>query len=171
MSGSDHWADQRDGRPLAGTNAPPRLMVVDGPLRGRTHLANTLGFIKSHHSRYLEPPQHEVIGQLGVGERTPVFSNGPHWDRYSWYLRLPSRPGAPWAGVARVESGAGIPAAQVVALADLSQTVLPRFASSEYKDSRAPQNLYPIAGLERVLRRRLGDRQLLYRALRNAAGT
>jgi hypothetical protein len=47
--------------------------------------------------------------------------------------------------------------------------VLPRYASAEYKDTRAPQNLYPIAGLERELRRRLGDQRLLYRALRVAA--
>ena len=46
---------------------------------------------------------------------------------------------------------------------------LVRFASTEYKDSRTPQNLYPIAGLERELRRRLGDSRLLYRALRVAA--
>ena len=43
-------------------------------------------------------------------------------------------------------------------------------AAAGYKDSRAPQNLYPIAGLERALRRRLGDAGVLYRALRSAAG-
>jgi hypothetical protein len=47
---------------------------------------------------------------------------------------------------------------------------LARYASAGYKDSRAPQNLYPIAGLERALRRRLGDAGVLYRALRAAAG-
>jgi hypothetical protein len=47
---------------------------------------------------------------------------------------------------------------------------LARYASAGYKDSRAPQNLYPIAGLERALRRRLGDPGVLYRALRTAAG-
>ena len=52
---------------------------------------------------------------------------------------------------------------------NLTQAVLCRYASAEYKDSRAPQNLYPIAGLERELRRRLGDQRLLYRALRVAA--
>jgi hypothetical protein len=46
---------------------------------------------------------------------------------------------------------------------------LVRFASTEYKDARAPQNLYPIAGLERELRRRLGEPNMLYRALRRAA--
>jgi len=47
---------------------------------------------------------------------------------------------------------------------------LQRYASAGYKDSRAPQNLYPIAGLERALRRRLGDPGVVYRALRAAAG-
>jgi hypothetical protein len=47
--------------------------------------------------------------------------------------------------------------------------MLCRYASTEYKDSRAPQNLYPIAGLERALRRRLGDQALLYRAIRRAS--
>ena len=47
--------------------------------------------------------------------------------------------------------------------------MLRRYASTEYKDARAPQNLYPIAGLEREVRRRLGDRALLYRAIRKAA--
>ena len=45
-----------------------------------------------------------------------------------------------------------------------------RFAASAYKDPRAPQNLIPIAGLERRLRALLGDPRLLHRALRSAAG-
>jgi hypothetical protein len=47
--------------------------------------------------------------------------------------------------------------------------MLCRYASTEYKDARAPQNLYPIGGLERELRRRLGDQKLLYRAIRRAS--
>ena len=43
------------------------------------------------------------------------------------------------------------------------------YASVAYKDSRAPQNLVPIAGLENILRHRLGDTRVLYRALREAA--
>jgi hypothetical protein len=42
-------------------------------------------------------------------------------------------------------------------------------AGVEYKDPRAPQNLVPIGGLEKLLRHRLGDTRLLYRALRAAA--
>jgi hypothetical protein len=96
---------------------------------------------------------------------------GTSWDRHSWYLRLPGPAGAPWSGVVRIECAADLPVSEVTRLAGLSQRSLGRFASDSYKDSRAPQNLYPIAGLERELRRRLGDPRLLYRALREAART
>ena len=49
--------------------------------------------------------------------------------------------------------------------------LLPGFASAAHKDPRAPQNLYPIAGLERELRRRLGNPLLLFRALRAQAAS
>jgi hypothetical protein len=94
---------------------------------------------------------------------------GTSWERHSWYLRLPCPIGSPWTGIVRIECGADLKRDTVIALANLSQVALPRFASTEYKDARAPQNLYPIAGLERQLRRRLGDPRLLYRALRQAA--
>jgi hypothetical protein len=145
------------------------LLVVDGPLRGRQHLPRVIGFVKTHRSDYLPPQLGGVVGMLRTGQRTPVFRLGSSWERHTWYLRLPCRPGAPWAGIVRVECSADLSAAEAVALAARSQVTLPRFASTEYKDSRAPQNLYPIAGLERELRRRLGEPNLLYRALRRAA--
>jgi len=146
------------------------LLVVDGPLRGREHLPRALGYIKSHLAAYLPTEQHAMVGTLRAGQRTPVFRIGGNWDRYSWYLRLPCLPSAPWAGIVRIECSPDLPVADVLALAGLSQSTLVRFASTEYKDSRAPQNLCPIAGLERELRRRLGDSRLLFRALRLAAG-
>lgn len=145
------------------------LLIVDGPLRGRQHLPRVLGYIKSHHATYLPPELNALVRALAPGQRTPAFHMGTSWDRHSWYLRLPSPPGSPWAGVVRVECPADLPVAEVTRLAGLSQRCLSRFASAPYKDSRAPQNLYPIAGLERELRRRLGDPRLLYRALREAA--
>jgi hypothetical protein len=150
---------------------PPEgdLLVVDGPLRGRQHLPRTLGYIKSHLSTYLPPELNGLVGALLPGQRTPVFLIGTSWDRHTWYLRLPGASGAPWAGVVRIECSADLPVPEVVGLAGLSQLCLGRFASAAYKDARAPQNLYPIAGLERELRRRLGDPRLLYRALRRTA--
>ncbi|WP_232836919.1 DNA double-strand break repair nuclease NurA [Lentzea terrae] len=145
------------------------LLVIDGPLRDRSHLNRAVGYIKSHRSTYLPAQLNALVANLTPGQRTPVFLLGTSWERRTWYLRLPCEPGAPWAGVVRVEASAGRPLDEVIALANLTQTVLCRFASAEYKDSRAPQNLYPIAGLEKDLRHKLGDQQIMYRALRTAA--
>ena len=43
--------------------------------------------------------------------------------------------------------------------------LLPRLASDSAHDPRAPANLYPIGGLERHLRRLLGDSQIVRRAI------
>jgi len=145
------------------------LLIVDGPLRGRGHLPNAVGFIKTHQVAYLPPAQHAVVGALAAGQRTPVFATGRAFARYASYLRLPNGAGTPWAGVVRLEVPAELPVAVAVALVEQAAGVLPRFASHSHKEPRAPQNLYPIAGLERELRRRLGDEALLYRALRLAA--
>lgn len=145
------------------------LLVIDGPLRERGSLPRALGYIKTHQSTYLPPELNTLVSRLRAGERTPVFRIGSRWDSHSWYLRLPARTGSPWAGIVRVEASADLPSAQVIELANLSQAVLPAYASEEYKDHRAPQNLYPIAGLERDLKHRMGDQRLLIRALRTAA--
>lgn len=145
------------------------LLVVDGPLRGRQHLPRAIGYVKSHRSDYLPPALGGVVARLAAGERTPVFRLGSTWVRHSWYLRLPCAPGGPWAGIVRIECGGDLTAQAAILSADLSQVTLPRYASTEHKDPRAPQNLHPIAGLERGLRRRLGEPAVLYRALRRAA--
>jgi hypothetical protein len=163
----DAGAAAPDGHPRESASD---LLIVDGPLLGRQHLPRALGYIKSHHATYLPPELNAVVGALTPGQRTPAFLMGTSWDRHSWYLRLPGPKGAPWSGVVRIECPATLPAEEVTKLAGLSQRCLGRFASAAYKDSRAPQNLYPIAGLERELRRRLGDPRLLYRSLRAAAG-
>jgi hypothetical protein len=146
------------------------LLVVDGPLRGRTHLERTVGYVKTHHASYLPAAQATVVASLAPGQRTPLFTIGTSWRRCSWYLRLPSAgPGAPWSGVVRLECSADLATGQAARLADLTARLLPPLSSAPHKDPRAPQNLVPIGGLERELRHRLGDQQLLYRALRTAA--
>lgn len=153
-----------------GELADDDLLVVDGPLRGRGHLPRTLGYVKSHERRYLPPELDAVVADLRAGQRTPVFAMGTRWQRYAWYLRLPTPARMPWAGVVRVECAAELDAAEAIGLADLSAVTLPRYASREFRDPRAPQNLVPVAGLERTLRARLGDARLLRRGLRAAAG-
>jgi hypothetical protein len=141
------------------------ILVVDGPLNRDVRLPRTLGYAKTHGTYYLPVELNRIVGELGPGQRTPVFGIG---DRFSWYLKLPGGAGAPWAGVVRVECWADVDVAEAIELAAGSQASLGRYASCEYKDARAPQNLYPIAGLERELRRRLGDQRLLHRAIRRA---
>jgi hypothetical protein len=150
--------------------AGDELLLLDGPLRNRRHVPHAVGIVKSHDVRYLPPAQDRVVTALGAGQRTPVFRvDAQPFSRHSWYLRLPGPAGGPWAGIVRCEATGALAPEAVVALADVVSAALPRFASEPHKDARAPQNLYPIAGLERELRRRLGDAHLLYRALRTTS--
>jgi hypothetical protein len=145
------------------------LVVVDGPLRQHGHLPGTVGSIKAQHRSYGPPVVQATAAALMPGARTPVFVIGEPFPRWSWYVRLPGPAPHPLAGVVRCEATDSLSTAEAVALADTVTATLPRYASEPHKDTRAPQNLYPIAGLERALRRRLGDQQLLVRALRSAA--
>ena len=147
------------------------LLIVDGPLRGRAHLPRAMGYVKTHNAQYLPGNLNATVAQLATGDRTPVFAIGAGWDRYSWYLRLPCLPAGPWAGIVRLEAPIDLAIGQVVTLANTTQILLGRFASVEYKDGRAPQNLVPIGGLENELRHRLGSAPLMYRELRAAAIT
>ena len=144
------------------------LLVADGPLR-LDGLARALGFVKTHRVQYLPAELSPLVGRLRAGQRCPVFLLSDRRNRYTWYLKLPGPAGSPWAGVVRVEASADLTPTEAVRLADLSTVTLPRFASTAYKDARAPQNLTPIAGLERRLRGMLGDQRLLLRSLSAAA--
>jgi hypothetical protein len=147
------------------------ILVVDGPLRDRAHLPRALGYIKTHHAQYLPANLNPIVTTLGTAQRTPIFAIATGWSRYSWYLRLPCLAAGAWTGIVRLEAPLTLDLTEAVALADASQHLLGRFASVEYKDARAPQNLVPIAGLEKQLRHRLGDPALLYREIRAAAQT
>jgi hypothetical protein len=141
------------------------LVVLDGPWHAGAGVTRVLGYVKSHHRQYLPPELSTVVTGLRPGQRSPVFQVGPTWHQYTWYLRLPGPPGSPWSGIVRVEAAADLPAGEAIRLADESTVTLPRFASTAYTDPRAPQNLVPIAGLERKLRGMLGDARLLHRHL------
>jgi hypothetical protein len=143
------------------------FVVADGPINILS-ATEKVGYIKSHRAPYLPAEEMGIIAQLGRGERTPLFTIGDY-RRYSWYLRLAERgSGHSWAGVVRCEASAGLPLERVVALADRTAAILPAAGSAQHLDPRAPQNLVPIAALERELRRRLGEAALVHRRLRAA---
>lgn len=152
-------------RELAGQGL---LVIADGPL-GVLEPLDVVGFIKSHQKAYLTPDLEPVVRGLAKGERTPLFQFGVIRPRYSWYLRLEEdKQQHPWAAVARCEVSSTVGLQRAVKLADLVTHHLPRFASKGFWDTRAPQNLVPIATLERHLWRLLGNRELVYRKIRSA---
>ncbi len=144
------------------------LVVYDGPLRGRND-PRAVGYVKTQHVQYLPDELQAMVGTLEAGQRTPLFLMGGRGTRFSWYLRLPGPRPQPLAGVVRCELVAAGVVADATARADCISATLPRYASEPHKDPRAPQNLYPISGLEHRLRHLLGDQQLMERALRRAA--
>ncbi len=153
---------------IAARRADGAQVVIDGPLSG-AQVRGAVGYVKTHRVHYLPPALRPVIGNLEAGQRTPLFLTTTAWSRYSWYLRLPGPADHAWASVVRCEAAADLDSTAAAELANRVTLTLPRFASHGHKDPRAPQNLYPIGGLERALRRRLGDQALLYRSLLAAA--
>ncbi len=152
---------------LATSLADDRCVFADGPLH-ELGPHEVVGIVKSHRVTYLEPARNRVIAALGPGQRTPLFAI-KGYGRYSWYVRLASiDDGHAWSGLVRCEASAHLPFATVTTIADRAAAVLPLVASQAHLDPRAPQNLVPIGALERLLRHRMGDPGLVYRALRAA---
>lgn len=146
------------------------FVIADGPLKKiRDH--PTVGYIKSHRVTYLEPDRNSIVAQLAPGQRTPLFAiavDSPY-ARYAWYMRLAMLHGGhSWTGIVRCEASGQLSTDAVVTIADRTAALLPLVASEPHVDARAPQNLVPIGALEKELRHRMGDRGIVYRALREA---
>ncbi len=146
------------------------LTIVDGPLRLRAPGPRVVGYVKRTHRWYLGPDRLALLGDLAVGERTPLFriaEDDTRRDRLAWFLRIADM-GTRYhhlAGVVRLETPGALPPRDAAALADQTALVLPRLASSPIRDPRAPQNLTPVGALEQLLTRRLGDRLWLRRRI------
>lgn len=144
------------------------LVIVDGrldfpPRRG----SHAIGVAKSIRTLYLERPHSDILRDLRPATRTPIFAIQYEHPVFSWYVRL-TRPRAfehDWAGIVQVETWAGIGIEAAVRLADLTTCHLPSYASTPEWDSRAPQNLFPIAALENHLRHEMGDPEWIRRNL------
>ncbi|MYB42006.1 MAG: hypothetical protein F4X76_07450 [Chloroflexi bacterium] len=154
------------------------LTIVDGPLRLRSVGQRVAGYIKRIQSWYIAAHEFALLGQLAVGERTPLFriagggeagSRGRP-DRYAWYLRIADM-GAHYhqlSGIVRLEAPGALPLGEAARLADECGLALPRLASSPVRDPRAPQNLTPVGALESLLTRRLGEREWVRRLIASA---
>ena len=144
------------------------VVFLDGPLTFLTAArGKVVGFVKRLLRSYLDPSAHGLLPRLEVGERTPLFLVPGKEPRYSWYVRIARGRAIESAltGVVRLEARAARGLAESKALADLSAREMPRFASTAAHDARAPQNLFPIGGLEARLKHLLGDPAVVRRAI------
>jgi uncharacterized protein len=152
---------------------PDALVVRDGPLLFNTQVG-ILGYVKTLGRNYLDSEAGKLVRALEVGERTPIFQldAGYGSPRWVWYLRsqvhlTPERRLLEHAlvGIVRLELDAQMNIAQAQRIATQSALFIPHFASLPHKDPRSPQNLIPVGALEKELKRRLGNRDLLRRQI------
>lgn len=152
------------------------ILITDGTLHFNVKRKGLpfIGYVKKHRKVYLYPEHYEVLRKLKVGQRTPLVlihsqpsgkNNGKteKFDKFTWYVKL--REGEGINSLARLEVPAEIGIERAVELADISAYLTPKFASAEFNDKRAPQNLIPIRFLENFLRRHLGSQSLIRRLI------
>jgi hypothetical protein len=157
-------AETRLGESLVDAGHP--LVIMDGRLNfGSSRNSVAVGLVKTMQKQYLEGAHLRVLSEIGLGQRTPLFRIARDRAVYSWYTRLgASRPfDHPWTGLVRLETPDSETLQATIQLADVISQHLPRFASRPEWDARAPQNLYPIAALESLLRHELGDHDWIRR--------
>jgi hypothetical protein len=169
MEGLQNTMRQQEAALAASLSAGNALVFLDGTLSFFTATKlPVVGFVKRLLRSYLPPEKAIRLRSLQVGQRTPLFLiKETRHQRYSWYTRIGSgRPiDSTLTGIVRLETSSALDVERVRRLADLSTVLLPRFASSAGHDPRAPQNLYPIGGLESALRHKLGDTLVIRRAI------
>ncbi len=153
----------------------PKLMITDGTVHYSAKVKELpfVGYVKKHKRRYVPNERSWIFRELGLGQRTPIVlihsqptfegEGAKSFDKFTWYVRISEDEGI--SGVARLEVTAGIGLKRAKEIADLTAWLVPKFASTEFSDRRAPQNLLPIKHLENALRRRLGSQTLIRRAL------
>ena len=161
---------EAEGR-LAAELAPSGLILADGPLHyPHGPEAAVVGIAKRMVMTYLVDEPAALLPRLVPGERTPLFALGRQiLDRFAWYQRLIELR-EPWhdlSGLVRCEVRMALGIARARELADRVAVELPRFAGRPGIDPRAPQNLTPVGALETELRRRLGNPELIRRALQS----
>jgi hypothetical protein len=146
------------------------IVILDGPLSYFSN-SRTVGLIKRQARRYLEGHRLAVLTSLTLRQRTPLFRLGEQrLEWYTWYSRIAERRpiDGTMTGIVRLEVAALVGVETARELADIATAVLPLFSAPPWRDARSPQNLFPVGQLERILRHRLGDPELVRRAFDTA---
>ncbi len=153
----------------------PTLMVTDGTVHYSAKIKNLpfVGYVKKHKRLYIPSEKTWILRELKIGERTPIVrihsqptmegSGVKSFDKFTWYVKISDHEGI--SGIARLEVPVGIGLKRAIGIANLTAWLIPKFASTEFTERRAPHNLLPIKYLENALRRRLGSQALIRRIL------
>ncbi len=153
----------------------PDLMITDGTVHYSAKVKDLpfVGYVKKHKKLYVPSERAGIFRRLKVGERTPIVKvhsqpvmegeGAKSFDKFTWYVRISEDEGI--SGIARLEVSAGIGLKRAKELANKTAYIIPKFASTEFSERRAPHNLLPIKHLENLLRRRLGSQALIRRML------
>ncbi|NPA32975.1 MAG: DNA double-strand break repair nuclease NurA [Aquificae bacterium] len=150
------------------------LLITDGTLHrvAKNQTLPFIGYVKKHRKLYVYPEHIPVLRHLKPFQRTPIVlihsrsqegKDTEVFDKLTWYVKLNNSDGI--TSLARLEVPAGIGLEKARKIADITARLLPHFASTEFNDKRAPQNLIPIKYLENFLRRRLGSQALIRRLI------
>ena len=153
---------------------PKTLILCDGPRPRIGNVPNVIGYVKTLHALPLNDDQLDVVRRLEEGQRSPLYLVGSRdgsQKTFEWFLRL--RDPRPWlysfAGIVRLQAYAGSNPEETLErtchLADWLSTLLPRFATRQHQDPRAPQQLLPVRALESELGRRMGNAQIVRRRI------
>ncbi|MDQ7039074.1 MAG: DNA double-strand break repair nuclease NurA [Aquificota bacterium] len=149
----------------------PDLMITDGTLHYTAKIKNLpfVGYVKKHRKIYMYPENTCILREMRVGQRTPLIlihsqptmegEGAKTFDKLTWYVKISESEGL--SGIARLEVPAGIGVKRAVEIANLTAWLIPKFASAEFSDRRAPQNLVPVKYLENTLRHRIGSQTLI----------
>jgi hypothetical protein len=147
------------------------IVIADGSLslqrmkKYPAERAIVAGIIKSIEQLYVSSENLSYLAKLKVGQRSPLFSiayKDYGEEKFSFFIRLqtPMSYGSGFSNLARIEMVPDI-TTKAVAKADLIASTVLFFASGFNSDARAPQNLYPVIALEKILKTRLGDIRLV----------
>lgn len=153
---------------------PDGLIVSDGPRPKIGFHERLVGYLKTMHVLPLGEEELTVVRNLEEGQRSPLYlveNNDRGQNLFECFLRL--RDPRPWlysfAGMVRLQLAAGKNPQQrlesAVKQADALCVLLPKFATKQHQDPRAPQQLLPIRALETELRRKMGNPQIVRRRL------
>ena len=143
------------------------LIICDGQRPHLSQDSNVIGYLKTIHDTRLTREHLAIVRLLEQGQRSPIYKiSFKDSFYYEWFLRL--RDPRPWfyslAGMVRIQAYGEI-LSDVIELANWTCLNLPKFASKQHQDPRAPQQLLPIRALEHELKRRMGNPQIIRRRI------